>query len=428
MSTTKRTFIRHLGLTCICIVASCTQGATIGELTESNIDNPNGPDGRCGGEIAERVFSFAVCSCENIALAGGLRTFAEGEAEGSGGAAVGVNGGVSYAGEFDVDGTMEVGGSNLNFGGDAAINGDLAVAGNVVYAGTLDVSRNLRTEGTVIGIGAISTGGEQSQGEVLPPCGCDDAQLLDVGAAVDAAAAQNDNESAGVDAAAYAAVSGTTELALAGGAIYLDSVAGAGTLRISASAPTSVYIGGDVANAGSIEASVEGDGSLDIYIKGNLAIAGDSTFGPVDDPGKVRVYVGGPGEIAMAGGMVFGGNLYAPKAGVSAAGSLEVHGSLFARNISLAGGLDVYHDRDVQHAGEECVPPAEPQEPENPSEVDPPEVDPPASEVPPTCESPLECSSGLVCAPDGECGECNDDSECEGAQVCEQGACRPMLR
>ena len=91
-------------------------------------------------------------------------------------------------------------------------------------------------------------------------------------------------------------------------------------------------------------------------MRDNLAITGAALFGDRERPSATRVYVGGTGDVTVAGYGAFVGTLYAPTANILVGGYGQIYGSLFGKNINAAGFLSVGYDAAIQTTGTECPP------------------------------------------------------------------------
>ena len=134
--------------------------------------------------------------------------------------------------------------------------------------------------------------------------------------------------------------------------------------------------------------TLDPDAEVDIFVRDNLVLAGAAVLGDPARPSATRIYVGGTGDIAVAGLNPFAGNLYAPTANVLVGGIGKVFGSLFGKNVIAAGLLDVGFDESVRD-GVECTPPEPPPSDDSPpggppEGEDPPSDNPPEGEDPPT--------------------------------------------
>ena len=385
----------------------------------------------CAGEVAERIFRYAVCACESFEPTGDFRTDSF-DSDGGGmtvdsGGPVGTNGSFgSSSSTLDIGGTLTSAGPTVRLTGTGSrIGGDLRAAGDVSITGSGSVARDAVVAGDFAGIGdvrvardlhqpagasmsGVTVGGATVEApvEIASPCQCGD-DVLDIDAIV--AAARTDNHNADVDLAAdaYADLVSTNVIELPCGRFYLDGVGGAGDLTLQVNGRTALYIGGDLRVSGSLNVELGPEGELDVFVAGTLDGTGSMSFGDPMRPAATRVYVGGSGEVSLQGGSAFVGNLYAPRAPISIAGSSDIYGSVFGRRIDSAGSLGVHYDRAILEVGEDC--------PDTP---------------PPTCDTCGDCPGGYTCGEDGACGtRCESDADCCDPLTCDEptGVCTSIL-
>jgi len=345
--------------------------------------------GACASQVAADTFTAAVCSCEDTRVAGYLRTTsfrsrplppgAPDAAVGS----VGVDRDYVTAGYADVSGSFIVaGGRDVAFGGylkageDVRVNPALDVAGLVEVGrdaflksdarvfGKVDIGRDLYLEpgSDISGIAVVDVGGQRRSEtvQVDPPCACAPEQIIDVAALVDAARDDNDDAAAGLEPGDLNTVVGIgAEATLPGGRYYLQQLGGVGSLTLHVTADTALFVEDDLIATGLFRIELAPGAELDVFVRDNLVVTGAAVFGDPERPSATRIYVGGTGDVAIAGASAFVGNLYAPQANILVGGVGQVRGSLFGKNIIAAGFLDLGYDASVHDAGEEC-PPLEP--------------------------------------------------------------------
>lgn len=408
----------------------------------------------CGDDLAATTFRFAVCVCEDAAFAADVETSSFSSSDPSApiaGGGLGANGSISAAGSLAIGGSLAAGGDvtpagsmdvrdDLRAGGDVAFVGAGAVGGDAFVAGDV-TAIGLQVGGTLhaneasrlIGVGADVV---REPVSIDPPCTCGDDQRTDVVGIVAAARSDNDNASNAIDAASLRDVVGDVELSLPAGRFLFDGVRAAGAVRIAVSGPAAVFIDGDLALAGALEVILDGaDASLDLFILGDLAAAGALDIGSATSPAKVRVYVGGDGDIAIAGSAALGASLFAPAARVALAGAFTFDGALVVGSIAQAGTLTVRYDADVLGgAGLGCDDdvPAAPDSGSNDGSTDP-GVDPgsdgdgvtdPGDVGGGACDTSADC--GNQACIDGSCGACASDLDCAAPLSCLGGACIPL--
>jgi hypothetical protein len=338
--------------------------------------------GACTGQVAEQTFAAALCSCEDINVAGYLRTrgLADDDTPDNLVGSVGVNRNYLTNGYANVGGSFTVAGPrDVLFGGLLQAGQDLFFNPAADVAGVIRVGRDawladsLRAFGRVAitrdlytadgagfrGIALVDVGGARHTQDVsiTPPCACGSGALIDVGALVEDARLNNDNASIGLDADALNLVVGLgTPLELPTGRFYVNQIGGVGGINLRVTGKTALFIGDDLFATGAFRVELAPDAEIDLFVRGDLALTGAALFGDRARPAATRVYVGGSGDVTVAGYGAFVGNLYAPTANITVGGFGQIYGSLFGKNINAAGFLSVGYDAAVQQTGEGCPP------------------------------------------------------------------------
>lgn len=377
----------------------------------------------CTGREAASTFTQGLCVCGDLDVAGSLRTTsldASGAVATAGGA-VGING------DLDVAGTIEVGSlavaHDVGIAGAADIHGDALVDGDLDLAGTWRVDRDAWVAGDVDAASGdagfviardlhqpvgrrhdtVTIGGAivEAPFDLPDPCACDAASLVPVGAIVEEAAHVNDDSLRGVDPWALTGVVGSALAELPSGRVYFEEISGAGDITLFVQGRTAVFVGGDVSMAGSLQIELASGAELDLYVGGDLVVAGAVALGDESLSSSVRLWLARGMDVA--GSAVLYGDVYAPRATLSAAGDVEIVGSGFFGAVDLAGSLTVRYDRAILDAGDAC---------------DLPE--------PTACASHLDCAGGEACI-EGACGACSTDAECGCGRACVAGACDALL-
>lgn len=353
--------------------------------------------GSCGSRLAAETFTSAVCSCEDTNVAGYLKTasFAssraaasdlEGDTASDGASAavapgsVSVNGNYATGGYADVQGSFTVAGDrDIAFGGYLKAGEDVRVSPALRVAGVVEVGRDafLKRDARVFGrveigrdlyldagvslngLALVDVGGQRRAEEVsiAEPCACAGGQVIDVGALVAAAENDNDNARVGLDPDALNALVGIgAEATLPGGRYFIHQLGGLGSVTLHVAGKTALFVADDVVAAGVLRVELEPDAELDLFVRDNLLITGAALFGDPERPSATRIYVGGTGDVAIAGASAFVGNLYAPSANILIGGVGRVDGALFGKNVVAAGFLDLGYDASIRDAGEQCPP------------------------------------------------------------------------
>ena len=389
---------------------------------------------KCTGQIAEATFKSALCTCRDVNLQGYLRTRGFDSAKGpfvpgtpGGGAPVGINHDYvipalgANAGFTDVGGSFAVAGTDsISFAGALSVGGDLRAAGRLDLKGYTRVARNGWLGADVTNAGYATVGGDlhiagsdmlpmvvsgtrkKEPVTVAPPCACD--ALLDVASLVDDARAHNDDAAIGLAPGALRDVIGVVDRTLPCGKYYVEALSGIGNIVLRVDGRVALFVEGSVAATGNLEVRLAPGAEIDVFIKGALALTGRGAFGTIDRPAATRLYVGGSEDVTLVGASGFVGNLYAPRARVTAMGYASVWGSVFARDFVVPGFADIVYDRAITHAGDGCGAP------------------PPA-----TCKQCGSCTGGKACV-GGACGACGGDADCCGQDVCVAGACQSLIR
>ena len=295
-----------------CTPASCPSLAIASALCGAGSD-PSLPlvqvgDG-CGADTAGApAFRFALCSCTDFVTVHPLRVVADPELdpELAGPDSVGI------VGELSTDATVEIAGS-LQLSGDLTLPSDDALA----LGGVLVQTPN-------------------------PACNCQEQNLLDVAAAVEAQATDDAALAAGFDPAGLEDVTSDETLVLSCGHYRVARIAGPADLRIRALGRVALFVEGDLALDGGMEVVVEEGASLDLFVAGNVRVGAAWLLGGREQAGRVRVYVGGSGTIDLAAEASIGGPLYAPRAELVTRGDLTLYGPLFVRRAAPGGELAVH--------------------------------------------------------------------------------------
>lgn len=384
----------------------------------------------CAGWLARRAFSHAICSCGDLdvlaVLASNVLDSSVTDAvEDRKGAAIGVNGDYG-AGEYvRIDGSFTVSGTaNVVSRGGIDVAGDLRLAAPTSAAGPIFVGRDawllgatssmslatvvrdlhLGPNASLTATGAAVTLGKTSHEsfEVTPPCECAEDKLVDIGGVVAQAMTQNDNVSLGLGLDALSNVASPTRLALSCGRFALREISGQAAITLHIGGRVILVVDGDVEAGRGFSLELEPGAELDLFIRGNLSVSGESLIGDNTRPAATRVYVLGAGDIALPGTARFSANLYAPHAPLTVLALGDVYGAAFGKSIRSLGPLLSHYDRAVLRADLDC-----------------------ASAPPTGCVSCEQCGAAKTCVAN-VCTGCTTDKDCCFPLACEAGTCRPL--
>ncbi|MEZ4324161.1 MAG: hypothetical protein R3B40_03020 [Polyangiales bacterium] len=382
---------------------------------------------RCTGELAESAFRFAVCSCGEFVVSNSFRTDSFDSRDGAydvgsagSAAAFGTNGDVDLRASATIGGSAWVAGTSgivangsapLSVGGQLRVNGPIDSSSAVSVALDADVdgdiaATTLTVAGTLTqpgGAGITATTQDvnaQASGTVTvaTPCDCGMAAAVDPAALVTTFASLNDNAEAEFDPSILGSYTDGTVVDLPCGRLYAPAISGTGALTLRVAGRTALFVDGDLEPTGAFSVEIVGGGELDLFVAGNLVSASSISLGSAATPSRVRLYVGGSNPIALSGGGVFAGFVYAPHARFTMSTAIEIFGGLFASGIVASDSLTVHYDDAILDAASDCTPPT-------------------------TCDSCNDCR-GNACN-GGTCGACVDDSDCCAPYTCFEGECSP---
>ena len=202
----------------------------------------------------------------------------------------------------------------LRFGSSATIDGSIFVSGRYSSAMSAAVSGDI--------VQAVS-----------PRCVCDEANLLNTQALIQARATDNDNAPAQLTASSLNGFTSQT-LALDCGRYYFDRVVGDGSLQIEARGRIALFIAGELGVAGALTLTLASGASAEIFVGSNVRVDGPLELSTTRDGNRVLLAVNGTGTIDLAGALV-DGSIYAPRAEIVTRGPFELNGSLFVKRANF---------------------------------------------------------------------------------------------
>jgi hypothetical protein len=302
----------------------------------------------CPASPAPKVFDAALCLCGDYRAVGD-GSWVQGGPAGINGVVDVVGhhefsgdvvawGGVTGVGELVVAGNLTTAG-RVEGVGSVRVDGDLSAGSGVSNVGHLEVKGTLRTPEAENWTGTATFGAKGAYSPMAgPPCGCGAAQALDVGAAIAAAKAQNDNAAIGLDL--HQSV-GEKTLTLGSGSYFFEGVEAVGLHTLTVDGAVAIYVSGAFETVGSTHVALTSGSTLDLYVDGDVDLVGDSSFGEGATPGAVRLYVAGERKVSLVGAQRVVGSVYAPAADLELVGDTTFEGALFARSVDGVGQLNI---------------------------------------------------------------------------------------
>ena len=385
----------------------------------------------CTGDLA-RLFRFAACACDSLAVSGVLVTESfdsstDGGSSVSGGASIAANGQVATNAQSSVGGSVWAGGASLGSGvpavalmspagvtssvaldvqsgGDVEVNGtfldghDLYADGNVtLQSGSLSVVGAVHIPAGDSASG-VTSGGGVVNGPVLVPAPCDCSKPIDVGSLVAAHQASNDDAAIGLSTTGLDAP--PSPVSLPCGQYYVDGIHG-GAVELDVTGRAALFVGGDLNVDAGLKIVLAPGTELDLFVAGNVELQGTTSLGDVNAPARMRLYVGG-GTVTLSANATVGANVYAPAADVQLASSFEMWGALFAQSLQFSGDFTIHYDTSVlQEPG--CVQPGSP------------------------CQTCNDCAGATPACKGGTCTGCATDADCCAPLQCDTQTGRCQL-
>jgi hypothetical protein len=291
-----------------CSAQSCTSLATRTAFCASAQPTSVVLGDTCNPTTGRQQFKFAVCTCRGLVTNAGF--------------------------EVDsLDPTAPAGGASIASNGDIQLGPDTTVDGAIYVSGMYVVGANSMPRVTS---GVIE--------DAAPACSCDPSRFLDIAAVVGARSSDNDDALAQLTPASLSGFSTTTTLSLDCGRYYFSRVGGSGQLQIEAKGRVAIFIAGDLALDSGLTLTLQNGATAEIYVAGNVRVAGKLELGTSNDGNRVMLAVGGDGTINLGGDAVIDGSVYAPREELVTRGTLELHGSLFVDRVNFTKATRVHYE------------------------------------------------------------------------------------
>jgi hypothetical protein len=381
----------------------------------------------CSNHLAVRTFRYALCLCEEHTTSSGVMVDAFNSENGpytasEFGGSIGVNGRIQANAGISTSGSLWVGSSAgitsslpISVAGDmhnqGAMNGssDLSVGLEARIGGPIELRDLLVTSTLTVPLNAtVNVSNQFSYGAYVragvtvdAPCDCAPEELVDIVGYVQHHATENDNALAGIPTNLLDGFTETTSVTIDCGRIYFSRVEGSGSLHLTITGRTAIFIAGELNLPGEFTITLEPGAELDLFIEGHLVTAERVLIGSQENPSSVRMYLGGTGSLLLSSDSILWANVYAPRAELVTSGPLEVFGSLFLRRLNTSSTLDIHYDKAVLEKANDCPPPSQPVQ----------------------CMSCRDCLN-QACI-NGQCANCRDNRDCCSPLFCSEGVCKP---
>jgi hypothetical protein len=263
----------------------------------------------CGDQPwAAPGFQYALCSCGEFVSEFPLTVVRDPASEAEGAASIAVDGMLTASGPIDVAGDVYVGGI-------AQLNADAGIDADDVQTMT-----------------------------DMPRCDCSE-QVRLAPAAVLALAPENPS---GFDAERFGNVTSDETIPLDCGAYRVRRIAGAAGLTLAITGHVVLVVEGDIEIDANLEATLADGALLELFVLGNVRVAGALILGDGDD--SVRFYALGNGTINLEADVFVAGPIYAPTAELVTRGDVTTTGPIFVRRAAPGGAVHITYDSALSSA------------------------------------------------------------------------------
>lgn len=379
-----------------------------------------GPEQTCTGDLAEKTFVFALCSCSKLTTTGVFMTDSfnsnDPDQPVQNGGSVGVNGSYTTNVLADIGGALWIDGDmstlavhdvaqDLQCGGNISttllshVGGDAYVEGNIGgLLPLMTIDGDLHIPANKVSNGATVLGQKIKEPvQVKTPCDCSDP--IDIAGIVQGYKADNDNDEAMVPVTRLENILAES-VELDCGRYFFTEAQSLLSLELVLTGRTVIAIEGDFNNLGLFNLELGPDAELDLFVSGDMTFVDLAQIGDIARPANLRIYVGG--QVTFASGFQLGGNLYMPNSVFNAAGLASVYGSLFVGGIQIVELFSIHYDAAILEI-EGCEEPGG------------------------SCGDCHDCLNPTPkCGPGGECVACQTDADCCPPHRCnDDGTCGP---
>ncbi len=123
------------------------------------------------------------------------------------------------------------------------------------------------------------------------------------------------------------------------GSYYFEGIESAAALTIVAVGDVEIFVDGDIRVAGPLKITADDDGSLDLYVAGEVKPTNRVQFGNAGEPDALRVYV--QDEVRTAGPFELHGTIFSPNAQFTADNTFQTDGAVFAESFDFAAPVTI---------------------------------------------------------------------------------------
>ena len=187
-----------------------------------------------------------------------------------------------------------------------------------------------------------SVASAQQAVSVPTPCPCE----LDpyVTAPINDLAARNDDAALGLTRSQLELYSGDVAITLPCGRYYFSRIAGSGSLRLRIQGRVELAVGGGIDIGGSWTVALDPAAELDLYVHGDVIVAGAVALGDPQAPPRLRWFPGGIDVVSLAGGGYISAAVLGRRRAWMSSTPLDVYGAMVIDSAQINASLRVHRD------------------------------------------------------------------------------------
>lgn len=330
----------------------------------------------CAGSLIARLLPVAVCSCGfmqggdvvsdsfdssvasyqpggrlgDVAVSGPLHS--EGSWLVNGSLVATDPSGVTVRSTLRTQGSLQVqgplSGDSVAVQGDAQVGSNIQLV-NLVVAGTLTTPAGSSVQ--VSGQSQITSSAQQAV-QVAMPCPCD----LDpyVTAPINELRARNDNAALALRSEQLEGFAGDALIDLPCGRYFFSRIAGLGGLQLRIHGRVELAVSGGIDLGGAWTVSLDPGAELDLYVHGDVTVAGPLSLGDPSAPPRFRWFPGGVDSLSFSGGGSISAALLGRRRAWMSSAPIDLYGALIVDSLQTNAGLRVHRDRAVSGLAGQC--------------------------------------------------------------------------